>query len=164
MITTIFLSVIMMVGFFLMLLSAVGFIQDKKLFTSAPKEVQEAVLPRDERFPGAHAIGWIMLAAAVLMMIFPLIYGGIDGMSNDYNFMQYFIRFAVMFMLLKAFDIFFFDWFLLCHSNFFQHYYPETKPYLGPQQFGFNKKDHVVQIVGMIAASVVIAGVLAMVG
>lgn len=41
---------------------------------------------------------------------------------------------------LRFLDIFFFDWFLLCRSTFFPHFYPEVKALLGPQLFGFNKK------------------------
>lgn len=43
MILTLFLSSIMMAGLFLLLLAGVGFIQDKKFFTPAPKAVYEAV-------------------------------------------------------------------------------------------------------------------------
>ena len=57
---TILLAIMMMVGLFLMLLSGVGFIQDKRFFTSAPREVQDVVKPYEERFPGAHALGWFM--------------------------------------------------------------------------------------------------------
>ena len=56
MLLTIILSIIMMAGLFLMLLAGVAFIQDKKYFTSAPKDVQESILPREERFHGQHAI------------------------------------------------------------------------------------------------------------
>ncbi len=34
-----------------------------------------------------------------------------------------------MLLLLKVFDVIFFDWILLCNRgfNFFSHFYPETK-------------------------------------
>ena len=41
---TLFLSFVMMAGLFLMLWGAVGFVQNKRFFTSAPKAVQDAVL------------------------------------------------------------------------------------------------------------------------
>jgi hypothetical protein len=41
----------------LMMFSAVAFIQDKKFFSSAPKEAQEVIIPREkELFYGARAI------------------------------------------------------------------------------------------------------------
>lgn len=49
---------------------------------------------------------------------------------------------------LKAFDIVFFDWFLLCNAgfNFFPHFYPETKEVLGHYLFGFNWKTHLLHV------------------
>ena len=43
---------------------------------------------------------------------------------------------------MEVYDIVFFDWVLLCHSNFFPHFYPELKGIVGPQQFGYNKASH----------------------
>ena len=45
-VTTIILSAIMMIGLFLLLWGAVGFVQNKKFFSSAPKEVQAAIQPK----------------------------------------------------------------------------------------------------------------------
>ena len=43
-----------------MLLAAVAFIQNKKFFSSAPREMQEVIQPREkELFYGTKAIGWI---------------------------------------------------------------------------------------------------------
>ena len=62
MLITVLLSVVMMAGLFLMLWSGVGFIQDKRFFSSAPKEVCEAVQPKPERFRGMHALGCVLAA------------------------------------------------------------------------------------------------------
>ena len=32
---------------------------------------------------------------------------------------------------MEVYDILFFDWVLLCHSNFFPHFYPEVKGIVG---------------------------------
>lgn len=69
MLLTIILSVIVMAGLFLMLIAGVAFIQDKKYFTSAPKDVQDAILPREERFKGAHILGWILIVISLVMML-----------------------------------------------------------------------------------------------
>ena len=37
-----------------------------------------------------------------------------------------------MLCCMELYDILFFDWFLLCHSNFFPHFYPELKGIVGP--------------------------------
>ncbi|GEM_PF-3635954 len=61
---SIMLALLAMAGFFLLLLGAVGFVQDKKFFSPAPKAIRDAVPQRKNRFPGAHAIGWALFGAA----------------------------------------------------------------------------------------------------
>ena len=154
---TIILAVIMMAGLFLLLWAAVGFIQDKRFFTSAPKEAQAVVQPREERFPGAHAIGWVLAILAILMLVGPVVYGAWDGIRNGFSFGRFFARFLIMLWGLKAYDILFFDYYLLCRSNFFPHYYPEVKELYGPEIFGYNWKSHLVQALLMLAGSFVLA-------
>lgn len=146
MVMTFALAVIMMAALFLMLLSAVGFIQQDRFFTTAPKEIQAVIQPKEERFPGQHIVGWIMMVIAVIMLFGPLIYGAFDGIRNGFSFGQFFLRFALMFLLVKAYDIIFFDWFLLCRSHFFTHFYPEAAYLVGPHLFGFNKFSHMREI------------------
>lgn len=61
MIMTILLSVMMMAGLFMLLWGGVGFIQDKKFFSSAPKEALE-VTPDNmpERFSGDSM--WLVIS------------------------------------------------------------------------------------------------------
>ena len=64
MVLTIFLSVVVCGAVSLMMISAVAFIQDEKMFSSAPKEAQELILPREkELFYGARAIGWTLISS-----------------------------------------------------------------------------------------------------
>lgn len=49
-----------------------------------------------------------------------------------------------MLYCMELYDILFFDWFLLCHSNFFPHFYPELKGIVGPHMFGYNKRTHIL--------------------
>ena len=158
-IITILLAMIMMAGLFLMLYSGVALIQNRRFFSSAPKEVQSFLQDKDERFRGQHFLGWVLVAVSIVLMIGAVVYGAWNGIHNDYTFWQFFIRFAVMFLLLKAYDILFFDWYLLCRSSFFQRYYPEVAPYYGPHLFGYNKKSHMIQIVIFIAVAAVLAWV-----
>ena len=70
MILTIFLALVFCVAITLMMFSAVAFIQDKKFFSSAPKEAQEAILPREkELFYGARTIGWTLMIFSFLMIL-----------------------------------------------------------------------------------------------
>ncbi len=83
---TIILSLIMMLGFFLMLWSAVGFIQNKKFFSSAPKAIVEAVEPKEEKFKGQHIVGWILMVLSFVLLIGPVVYGIYDGVTREFGY------------------------------------------------------------------------------
>lgn len=65
-----------------------------------------------------------------------------DGIKNSFPFGAFFARYLVILYVMEVYDILFFDWVLLCHSNFFPHFYPEVKGIAAPQLFGYNKKAH----------------------
>ena len=62
MIVTLILSLILMASLFLMIWVAVSLVQNPKLFTTAPKDIQAAAVPHKERFPGARILGWFFAA------------------------------------------------------------------------------------------------------
>ena len=144
---TLILSLILMAALLLMLYAAVALVQSKKLFGSAPKDIQEAITEHKERFPRARRLGWKLLILAVFVFLGAFIYGAWDGVQNNYSLWMFFGRFLTMLYLLKAFDIIFLDWFLLTRSHFYQHYYPETEGCAGYRQFGFNHKQQIGKIV-----------------
>ena len=144
---TITATLMLMVFYFLLLYGGEAFVQDKKFFSSAPKEVYDVVPDRKERFRGAHIIGWIIIAFALLIFLSAFILGAWNGIHNDFNFIQFFIRFLIMLYGMETFDIVFFDWVLLCHSNFFPRFYPEVKDIVGPHLFGYNWKTHVMHYI-----------------
>ena len=165
MLLSILLSVMMMAGLFLMLLGGVGYIQDRRFFSSAPKEVLERVpKTKPERFPGQRAAGWGMIALSLALMVGALVIGGWDGIRNGFDFWQFFWRFVIMLLGLKAFDIGFFDWFLLCNAglNFFPRFYPETKAVLGHHLFGYNWKTHLAHIIAAFPVSALLAWICAL--
>ena len=152
----------MMLGLFLMLLGGVGFIQQKRFFSSAPKEVQDIVLDiKPERFRGQHAVGWVMIVLSFVFMGGAVILGAWDGISKHFGFWQFFLRFVIMLVGLKAFDIGVFDWVLLCNAgfNFFPHFYPETRPVLGHHLFGYNRKTHFLHLLAVIPVCALLAWV-----
>ena len=157
MVITIVATVMIWVAYFLILYGGVGFIQDKRFFSSAPKENLEAILVSKERFRGAHAIGWIIEVIALLMFIGAVVLGVWDGVKNDYGFLNFFARFLIMLYCMEIYDICFFDWVLLCHSNFFPHFYPELKGVVGPHMFGYNKKTHILHFIIYIPICAVVA-------
>lgn len=157
MVITIVATVMIWVAYFLILYGVVGFIQDKRFFSSAPKENLEAIPDSKERFRGAHAIDWIIEVIALLMFIGAVVLGVWDGVKNDYGFLNFFARFLIMLYCMEIYDICFFDWVLLCHSNFFPHFYPELKGVVGPHMFGYNKKTHILHFIIYIPICAVVA-------
>lgn len=157
MLVTILLSAALMAALFLLLYAGVALIQDNRFFGSAPKEVRDVIREKPERFPGAHLLGWILGAAAILIFIAAFAAGMIEGGRSGFTFTRYAVRFAVMLYLLKAFDIIVFDRILLCGRRFFPRYYPECAPVLGKHLFGFNKKTHVTHLVIIIPLSLLLA-------
>lgn len=67
---------LMMLAYFLVLYGAVGFIQNKRFFCSAPQENLAAIPDKKERFCGAHGIGWGIEAVAVLHQREAIVSGG----------------------------------------------------------------------------------------
>lgn len=156
---TIVATIMIMVAYFLVLYGVVGFIQDKKFFSTAPKENLAVIPDQKERFRGAHMIGWIIEIIAVLIFLGAAVLGIWDGVRNDFSYLQFFGRFLFMLYVMELYDIIFFDWILLCNSNFFPHFYPELKGVVGPHMFGYNMKSHILHFIIYIPVCAVIAGI-----
>ena len=149
MILTIFLSVVVCGAVSLMMISGIAFIQDTRLFSSAPKEARDVLIPRDkEVFYGARTIGWVLMAFSVLMILGALAIAIWDSFRSGYTFWQLFIRLVVMFTVYKLYDMIFFDYFLLMKFHFFQHYYPEVKRVFDDpnRKYGFNIRSQLVKL------------------
>ena len=148
MLLTVFLSIVFCAAITLMLLSAVAFIQKKEFFSSAPREVREAILPREkELFYGARTIGWTLMIFSFLMILGTGIVAIWDGFRSEFGFRQFFIRFVLIFSIYKVYDMVCFDYFLLMKFRFFQHYYPETEGCEGYHSFGFNRREQTIRII-----------------
>ena len=142
---TILAALLVFLAYFLLLYGAVGFIQDKRFFGSAPKENLAAIPDQKQRFRGAAFLCvW-------------------DGIRNEFGFAQFFVRFLSVLYGMEIYDILFFDWVLLCHSNFFPHFYPELKGVVGPHMFGYNAKSHIRHFIIYLPASAAAAAICALV-
>ncbi|MBQ2658736.1 MAG: hypothetical protein IJF87_09230 [Erysipelotrichaceae bacterium] len=144
---TILLTTAFILSVCLLLYAAVALIQDRRFFTTAPKDIQAAAFDHPERFPGAHILGWILAVISIFVMAGVFFYGGYDGIRKGFNFWQFTVRFAIILYLWKAFDIVCLDWYLLSKSHFFQHYYPETEGCKGYDSFGFNRKEQIIRLI-----------------
>jgi hypothetical protein len=147
MLLTAFLSIVFCAAISLMLLSAVAFIQNKKLFSSAPKEAQEVLLQRDnELFYGARTIGWTLMMFSILMILGVGVVSIWDGFRNDFAFRQFFTRFVIIFTVYKLYDMICFDYFLLMKFHFFQYYFPEVGSVYPLKKYGFNIKSQLLKL------------------
>ena len=150
---TVLVTLMVFLAYFLVLYGGVGFIQDKRFFSSAPKENLDAIPDTKERFPSAHSIGWVIEIIAILLFLAAAALSVWDGVRNGFGFLDFFVRFLAVLYAMEIYDIIFFDWVLLCHSNFFPHFYPELKGVVGPHMFGYNKRTHIRHFVIYIPAS-----------
>ena len=166
MLLTIFLAIVFCAAITLMLLSAVAFIQNTKFFSSAPKEAQKVLIPRDqELFYGARTIGWGLMVFSILMILGVGVVSIWDGLRSGFAFWQFFLRFVLIFTIYKLYDMICFDYFLLCKFRFFQHYYPEVEEVYQNRKYGFNIKSQLLKLLVLFpAASALAAWVCALFG
>ena len=158
MLLTIFLAVVFCAAISLMLLSAVAFIQDKRFFSSAPKEAQELLKPREqELFYGARTIGWTLMVFSILLILGVGILSIWDGFRSGFDFRQFFLRFVLIFTIYKLYDMICFDYFLLCRFRFFQFYYPEVEEVYRNRKYGYNLKSQLLKLLLIFPAASALA-------
>ena len=158
MLLTIFLAVVFCAAISLMLLSAVAFIQDKRFFSSAPKEAQELLKPREqELFYGARTIGWTLMVFSILLILGVGILSIWDGFRSGFDFRQFFLRFVLIFTIYKLYDMICFDYYLLCKFRFFQFYYPEVEEVYRNRKYGYNLKSQLLKLLLLFPAASALA-------
>ena len=158
MILTVFLAIVFCAAITIMLISAVAFIQDKKFFSSAPKEALAILQPRtEELFYGAKVMGWVLMIISLLMILGVGVISIWDGLRSGFSFRQFFLRFVFIFTFYKVYDMIFFDWFLLCRFRFFQHYFPEVAPVYNGRKYGYNIKSQLLKLLVIFPAASALA-------
>ena len=153
MLLTVFLAIVFCAAITLMLFAAVAFIQDKRFFSSAPKEAQAVIQPREnELFYGARVIGWTLMVFGVLMISGVGVISVWDGLRSGFTFFQFFLRFVLIFTIYKLYDMVCFDYFLLMRFEFFQHYFPEVRSVYPLKKYGFNIKSQLIKLLVIFPA------------
>ena len=97
------------------------------------------------------------MVLCILGFVAVTVYGAWDGIQRKFSFAQFLIRFLVVLLGLKAFDIIALDYVLVTKTQFFQHYIPETKGCAGYHNFGYNRKEQLKRIVTLPLCAVLIA-------
>ncbi|MBR1797819.1 MAG: hypothetical protein IJ757_07400 [Clostridiales bacterium] len=158
MLLTLFLALVFCVAITMMLIAAVAFVQDKRLFSSAPKEALALLVERDQEvFYGARKIGWTMIVMSALMILLTGVISIWDGFRNDFTFWQFFVRFVLIFTIYKIYDMICFDYFLLCKYRFFQHFTPEVAPVYNNRKYGYNIISQLLKLLVIFPAASALA-------
>lgn len=158
MLLTVYLAIVFCAAITILLISAVAFVQDKRFFSSAPKEAQKLIKPRtEELFYGARAMGWVMITISILMILGVGAVSVWDGLRSGRSFGAFFLRFVFILTVYKLYDMVFFDWFLLCRFRFFQHYYPELESVYNGRKYGYNLKSQLLKLLIIFPAASALA-------
>ena len=139
---------------FLMILAATVFMPYRGLVKNFPEDVQERLIPRldeiDKKPKAPRIIGSVIVILLCIAFMAVFVIGFVDGKNNGFSFGQQFIRSLMIAFGVKAFDIIGLDFILLTKTHFFQHFFPETEGCAGWKQFGYNRMQHLKQIICMI--------------
>jgi len=159
--TTLLLTLCNIIMLCLMILTATVFMPYRGLAKNFPKDVQETLKPRldeiDKQPKAPRIFGSTLIIIMCLLFVGVFISGGVDGIHHDFTYSQYLLRFLIIAFGTKGFDIIALDYFLLTKTDFFPHFFPETKDCAGWQQFGYNRKQHFGQCVFMLICCFVLA-------
>ena len=158
MLLTVFLAIVFCAAMTILLISAVAFVQEERFFSSAPKEAQALIRPKSaELFRGARTMGWVMMILSALMILGVGAVSIWDGFRSGYSFTGFFVRFVSIFTIYKAYDMIFFDWFLLCRFRFFQYYCPEVAPVYDGRKYGYNLRSQLLKLLVIFPAASALA-------
>ena len=156
--TVILLGTILILAIFYILVGV--FLIPKFAVTSMPEDIKTIIRSRPDYPKWRTALGYVCAVVIALGLLGALIYAGVDAVRNDFSFVQTFVRFLILLMGYKAFDIICLDWWLITKSHFFQKVFPETVGCEGYRQFGFNWKKQIVRIIIFPIISLIVAGII----
>jgi len=162
---TFIIALVACVLLFLAILVATLTLPFGALIKNFPGDVQESLKDRIENLPMSpkRLIGGILTVLIFISWVVVFIIGGIDGLKNNFTFFQFLIRFLIIALSVKVFDIVCLDSCggfhtpmlasgavdLFCSQRriFFQHFFPETENCKGWKEFGYNRKQQIRQCI-----------------
>ena len=80
-----------------------------------------------------------------------------DGLRSNYTFVQFFLRFVLIFTIYKIYDMVCFDYFLLMKYHFFQFYFPEVESVYSNRKYGYNIKSQLIKLLVIFPAASALA-------
>ena len=136
------------------------FLIPKFAVTSMPEDIKTIVKGRPDYPKWKTALGYLLTVLIFLGLLGVLIYAGVNAVKNNFSFWQIFVRYLILLMGYKAFDIICLDWWLITKSGLFQKVFPETAGCEGYKQFGFNWKKQLARIIGFPVISLIVAAII----
>ena len=124
-----------------------------------PEDVRLAAKNHPEPPHSRQIIAHILFAAFLLAMAAGIIYLGMDGIRNGYDFWKLTLRFIVMLYVMKAFDIIVQDQWLVMTLGFFKKIFPETAECDGWKDRSFNNKNQIIRIIAYPFLCIMTAGI-----
>ena len=164
MIITVILTLLMIADILIVILVGVGNLPAKVVMKTMPQELKEETKDHPNPPLWRMIIGFTAYILGVLFAIGIPVYAGYEGICRGYGFWEIFLRYMIILFGFKLFDVVVLDWWLITKTQFFQHFFPETRGSKGYKRFGFNKKEQVMQIVAFPCVCAVIAAVCVWIG
>ena len=110
-----------------------------------------------ELFYGARKIGWTLFILSILMILGVGVISIWDGIRSGFTFVQFFLRFVLIFTIYKLYDMILIDNFLLLKFHFFQYYYPEAENIMEGRKYGFNIRSQLLKLFVIFPAASALA-------
>ena len=136
------------------------FLIPKFAVTSMPEDIKAIVRQRPDLPRWKTILGYCCAAVIFAGLLGAFIYAGVDAARNNFSFFETFLRFFILLMGYKLFDIVCLDWWLITKSHLFQRVFPETEGCEGYRQFGFNRKKQLARLIAFPILSLVIAALI----
>jgi len=159
MLLTLKLLLLLLILFILFMIVCVAFLL-KFIIKTAPKDIQERLKNRENPPLWKSVIGIVLALMCLTGIIWILVYAGINAIETNMTLWQIFLRYLILFVGYKLFDIIVFDWLLLTKLNIYQHFFPEIIGCESMQKFGFNFKNQVIKIFLFIIGAFIISLIL----
>ena len=116
------------------------------------------LIQRDEElFYGAKIMGWGLMIFSMLLILGVGVIAIWDGFRSGFTFLQFFMRFVLIFTIYKIYDMICFDYFLLMKFHFFQHYFPEVESVYRNRKYGYNIKSQLLKLLVIFPAASALA-------
>ncbi|MBQ8133586.1 MAG: hypothetical protein IJ192_04135 [Clostridia bacterium] len=124
-----------------------------------PEDIREKAKNHPEPPKHKQIIAYILFIIFIASFIGAIVFLGIDGLKNDYDYWRLAGRFLLVLYINKAFDIIVQDQWLVMSTDYFKKIFPETADCDGWHDRGFNNKNQLKRILGYPFLCLITAGI-----